>query len=105
MCFRSGSPVPLSELAAMGTVHFGFTGSTQAFWSHVSQNGSNGVYWAGHVHNSTLLVYSMMDADGFYSWRNLAINSWPNRAMSSISANGTDWLQDAALKTYVRAAG
>jgi len=96
--------VPLQELAAMGTVHFGFTGSTQAFWSHVSQNGTNGVYWAGHVDNSTLRVYSMMDADGFYSWRSVPINTWPNNPMSSIAANGTDWLQDAALKTYVRAA-
>jgi hypothetical protein len=46
----------------------------------------------------------MMDADGFYSWRNVNINSWPNGAMSSIAANGTDWLLDARLKTYVRAA-
>jgi len=96
--------VPLSELAAMGTIHFQFTGATQATWSHVSQSGSNGVYWAGHVDNSTLRVYSMMDADGFYSWRSVPINSWPNGTSSSIAANGTDWLQDAALKTYVRAA-
>ena len=46
----------------------------------------------------------MMDADGFYSWRSVPINTWPNNPMSSIAANGTDWLQDAALKTYVRAA-
>ena len=96
--------VPFKELVARGTVHFQFTGSTNARWSHVTQNGTNGVYWAGHVNNSTLLVYSMMDADGFYSWRNVNINSWPNGAMSSIAANGTDWLLDARLKTYVRAA-
>ena len=96
--------IPLKELAAMGTVHFQYTGSTAAYWSHVSQSGTNGVYWAGHVDNSTMKVYSMMDADGFYSWRNVGINSWPNSPMSSIAANGTDWLQDAALKTYVRAA-
>jgi hypothetical protein len=96
--------VPLQELSAMGTVHFQFTGSTNAFWSHVTQNGSNGVYWAGHVNNSTMTVYSMMDADGFYSWRNVSINSWPNNTISSTAANGTDWLQDASWKTYVRAA-
>ncbi len=96
--------VPLQQLAARGTVHFQFTGSTNAFWSHVTQNGSNGVYWAGHVNNSTLLVYSMMDADGFYSWRNVDINSWPNNSNSSIAADGNDWLTDASWKTYVRAA-
>lgn len=96
--------VPLEELRAMGTVNFQFTGSTTAYWSHVSQNGRGGVYWAGHVNNSTLTVYSMMDADGFYSWRNVSINSWPNQTISSVAANGTDWLQDASWKTYVRAA-
>jgi uncharacterized repeat protein (TIGR01451 family) len=96
--------VPLQELSARGTVHFQFTGSTSAFWSHVTQNGHTGVYWAGHVDNSTLRVYSMMDADGFYSWRGVSVNSWPNATMSSIAANGTDWLQDASWKTYVRAA-
>ena len=96
--------VPLQELRAMGTVNFQFTGSTSAYWSHVTQNGRGGVYWAGHVNNSTLKVYSMMDGDGFYSWRDVPINSWPNDPISSIAANGTDWLQDASWKTYVRAA-
>jgi hypothetical protein len=96
--------VPLKELQAMGTVNFQFTGSTQAFWSHVTQNGKNGVYWAGHKNNSTMIVYSMMDADGFYSWRDVSINSWPNNTITSTAADGTDWLQDAYWKTYIRAA-
>lgn len=96
--------VPLKELVARSTVNFQFTGSTAAFWSHVTQNGSNGVYWAGHVNNSKIKVYSMMDADGFYSNRDITINSWPNNTISSVAANGTDWLQDASWKTYIRAA-
>lgn len=96
--------VPLSELQAGGTVNFQYTSSTAAYWSHVTQNGSNGVYWAGHVDDSTLKVYSMMDGDGFYSWREVPINSWPNDTISSIAADGSDWLQDASWKTYVRAA-
>jgi len=96
--------IPLSELRAMGTVNFQYTGSTNAFWSHVTQNGRNGVYWAGHEDNSTMKVYSMMDADGFYSWREVSINSWPNSTMTSTAADGTDWLTDASWKTYVRAA-
>jgi hypothetical protein len=88
----------------MGTVNYGFTGATAARWSHVTQNGRGGVYWAGHVNNSTMKVYSMMDADGFYSWRDVAINSWPTGTSSSTAADGTNWLMDAAQKTYVRAA-
>lgn len=96
--------IPLQELRARGTINFQFTQSTEAFWSHVTQDGNNGVYWAGHPNNSTMKVYSMMDADGFYSWRDVSINSWPNSTITSTAANGTDWLQDASWKTYVRAA-
>lgn len=96
--------VPLSEMQAMGTVNFQYTASTKAYWSHVTHNGTDGVYWAGHVNNSTMTVYSMMDADTFYSWRDVSIDSWPNGTISSIAANGTDWLSDTASKTYVRAA-
>ena len=96
--------IPLKELQAKGTINYQYTGSTDAYWSHVTQNSINGVYWAGHKNNSTMLVYSMMDADGFYSWRDVFINSWPNNPISSIAANGTDWLSDGSWKTYVRAA-
>lgn len=95
--------VPLRQLQDRTTVNFQFTQSTRAYWSHVSQNGQNGVYWAGHEDNSTMLVYSMMDGDNFYSWREVPINSWPNNTITSTAADGTDWLQDASWKTYVRA--
>jgi len=96
--------VPLQELQAKGTVNYQYTGATTAFWSHVTQNGRNAVYWAGHQNNSTMLVYSMRDNENFYSWREVNINSWPNGTMSSIAADGNDWLNDASWKTYVRAA-
>ena len=96
--------VPLEQMRARATVNFQFTGATNALWSHVTQNGDDGVYWAGHKDNATMTVYSMMDRDGFYSWRDVAVNPWPNDSISSVAANGTDWLQDAWWKTYVRAA-
>ena len=51
-----------------------------------------------------MTVFSMMDVDGFYSWRDVTINSWPNGTITSTAANGTDWLQDASWKTFIRAA-
>lgn len=96
--------VPLQELAAGVTVNYQFTGSTNAFWSHVSQNGTNAVFWAGHADNSTMKVYSMRDNENTYSWRDVNINSWPNNTMSSTAADGNNWLSDASWKTYVRAA-
>lgn len=96
--------VPLQELNAKGTVNYQFTGSTTAYWSHVTQNGSDAVFWAGHTNNSTMLVYSMRDNENIYSWREVNVNSWPNNTISSIAADGNDWLNDASWKTYVRAA-
>jgi hypothetical protein len=96
--------VPLQQLNAKGTVNYQFTGSTTAYWSHVTQNGSNAVFWAGHPNNSTMTVYSMRDDENIYSWRDVNINSWPNNTISSIAADGNDWLDDASWKTYVRAA-
>lgn len=93
--------VPLNQLAAMGTVDFGYTAGTDALWSHVTHNATDAVFWAGHASNSELRVYSMRDADGFYSWRNVTINSWPNGTNTDAAPDGTDWLTFESWKHYV----
>jgi hypothetical protein len=92
---------PLSQLAAKSTINFQFTGETDALWSHLTQNATNTVYWAGHVSNSELRVYSMRDGDGFYSWRSVTVNSWPNGTNSSQCPDKTDWLTFESWKHYV----
>ncbi len=92
---RSGRVVirmPQSQIAAKGSITFQYTGGTDAKWSHVTQNASNGVYWAGHLSNSELRVYDMQDGNGFYSWRTVNINSWPNQENSSVTPS-QDWLE------------
>jgi hypothetical protein len=89
---RVVSRIPLKELAAKTTVHFDFAPGTDALWSHVTQNATNTVYWAGHVSNSELRVYDMKDGNGFYSWRSVTINSWPNGTNTSKCPDGSDWL-------------
>jgi len=84
--------IPQSQLAAKGTVNFSYTGGTQAKWSHLTHNASNTVYWAGHLNNSQMRVYSMVDGEGFYSWRTVNINSWPNGSNSSMTPS-QDWLE------------
>ncbi|NOT87327.1 MAG: hypothetical protein HOP03_04005 [Lysobacter sp.] len=93
--------VPLNQLAAMGTVNFGYTAGTDALWSHVTHNATDAVFWAGHASNSELRVFSMRDADGFYSWRNVTINSWPNGTNTNAAPDGTDWLTFESWKHYV----
>ena len=92
---------PLSEIAARSTINFQFTAGTDALWSHLTQNATNTVYWAGHVNNSELRVYSMRDGDGFYSWRSVTVNSWPNGTNSSACPDGADWMPFESWKHYV----
>ena len=93
--------IPLKEIAAKSTIHFDFTGGTDALWSDLTQNATNTVYWAGHVNNSQIRVYSMKDGDGFYSWRSVTVNSWPNGTNSTKCPDGTDWMPFEAGKHYV----
>tara|TARA_R110002124_G_scaffold99337_1_gene245351 strand:- start:89749 stop:91257 length:1509 start_codon:yes stop_codon:yes gene_type:complete len=83
--------IPQSQIAAKGTINFSYTGGTDALWSHLTHNATNTVYWAGHINNSQLRVYSMRDGDGFYSWRTVNINSWPNGTNSSVTPT-QDWM-------------
>lgn len=93
--------IPLSEIAAKGTINFAYTGGTDALWSHLTQNATNTVYWAGHVSNSELRVFSMRDGDGFYSWRSVTVNSWPNGTNSMACPDKTDWMTFESWKHYV----
>jgi hypothetical protein len=93
--------IPLSEIAAKSTIHFGYTGGTSAQWSHLTQNAADTVYWAGHVSNSELRVFSMKDGDGFYSWRSVTVNSWPNGTNTTQCPDGTDWMTFESGKHYV----
>ena len=93
--------IPLSQIAAKGTINYSWADGTTAKWSHVSHNARDTVYWAHHVSNSEIRVYSMKDGDGFYSWRSVTVNSWPNGNNSSIAPDGTDWLSFEAPKHYV----
>ncbi|MCI4668124.1 MAG: hypothetical protein MRZ79_08175 [Bacteroidia bacterium] len=86
--------IPLTQLQAGGSITYSYTGITDnAYFSHISQNSDGTVYWGGHESNSKLKIYSMRDGDGFYSWRSLDINSWPNNNNSSVCSDGQDWLK------------
>ncbi len=94
--------IPLDQLAKSTTVNFRFTGGTNAVFSHITQNPNNQVYWAGHVDTSQLRVYNWPDGDNSYYWRAVNINSWPNDSESSITPDGTDWMQwEGGITTYI----
>jgi hypothetical protein len=87
----------LTELAAGGTLNFAFLTPSDApassnYGGHLAQNGGDGAFWAGHKDNGTLWVFSWPDASGNYSWTEVSVAKWPNKALSSSSPGGTDWL-------------
>ena len=88
--------IPLTEIRDALTINMNYTtpsDSSLAYGGHISQNTGNAVYWAGHVDSSTICIFSFPESSGQYSWRDVAINSWPNGTISSNAPDGNDWLQ------------
>ena len=84
----------LAEIAAGGTLNFGFTTASDgalAWGSGVSQDTGNEVFWAGHVDNSTLRVFSWRNDSPNYFWRDIEVRNWPNGTLSSSGPNGNNW--------------
>lgn len=91
--------IPLSEIAAGGSINYGYThwaDAGLAYSSHVSQNTGDEAYWAGNRNNSTLQVFSWNENSTSYFWRDVGVDNWPNGTLSSTGASGSDWLQKAA---------
>jgi hypothetical protein len=91
--------VPLSEIAAGGTINFRYTdwaNSGNAYASHVTQNTGDEAYWAGNKTNSTLQVFNWNENSTSYSWRDVGVNNWPNGTLTSTAKDGNDWLTKAA---------
>jgi hypothetical protein len=91
--------VPLSEIQAATTINYWYThweDGGVAYASHVSQNTGDEAYWAGNKNNSTLTVFSWNESSTTYFWRDVGVGNWPNATLSSIAADGNDWLTKAS---------
>lgn len=87
--------IPLSEIAAAGTINFRYTNwanGGNAYGGHVTQNTGDVAYWAGSKDNATLQVFSWSEDSTSYFWRDVGVNNWPNGTITSTAANGVDWL-------------
>jgi len=88
--------IPLSEIAASATIHIDFTtpsDSSTAYGGHLTQDVGDTEYWAGHVSNSKMRIFSMKEGEGVYRWRDVDVNSWCNGDRSSTTPGGSnDWL-------------
>lgn len=87
--------IPLSQIGSSSSINIGYTtpsDSGSAYGGHLTQNVGDTGYWAGHVNNRTMRIFSMKDSEGVYRWRDVAINSWCDGVRSSSVPGGTDWL-------------
>ena len=91
--------IPLSQIQAGGTIDIGFTNpsvSNLAWGGKLSQDTLDQVFWAGHNGNGQLRVFSWPEGSGTYSWRDIAVSTWANNNLSSLTPDGQDWLAFAA---------
>jgi hypothetical protein len=88
--------IPLSEIAASTTIHIGYTtpsDSATAYGGHLTQNVGDTEYWAGHISNSKMRIFSVRESENVYRWRDVDVNSWCNGTRSSTTPGGSnDWL-------------
>lgn len=95
---RSGFQVartPLAEILAGGTITLEFTDppdAPMAWGGHLMQDTGDEIFWAGHNTSSSMRVFSLAEGSGTYFWRDVAISSWPNNALSSITPDGRNWV-------------
>ncbi|WP_426594191.1 hypothetical protein ACPPVS_01465 [Cellulomonas sp. McL0617] len=86
---------PLADLAAGGTLSYGYTDPTRAknaMFSHLAQQSTDQAIWFGHRNNSTLEVYTMPDAGSTYSSFTVQMATWPNGTLTCVGPDGNDWL-------------
>ncbi len=87
--------IPLNQIAASSSINIGYTtpsDSASAYGGHLTQNVRDTAYWAGHINNGKMRIFSMKDSENVYRWRDVSINSWCNGDRSSKAPSGTDWL-------------
>ena len=93
--------IPLSDLAAGGTINYGYTDASKsktAWGGHLVQQTSSQAVWVGHQDNSTLEVFTMPDGGNTYSSFTVKVATWPNGTHSSKGPDGNDWL--TKLKSF-----
>jgi hypothetical protein len=87
--------ISLAQIAAGGTITVEWTDpkdGSMARLDHVTQDTGDEVFWAGHLKDSKLRVFSLKEGDGKYFWRDVQLSSWANNSPASNTPDGQNWL-------------
>lgn len=86
--------LPLREISLGQGFTFWYTQATDggnAYGGHLSQNTGDEIFWAGHVTNSQMRLFSWKESETVYYWRDRDVNTW-TQAYSSNTPTGVNWL-------------
>jgi hypothetical protein len=91
--------IPLVELENGQTINFRYKDPKKSkipIYSHILQNTGNEVFWAANPGNSKMRIFSWREDSIRFTWRDIPINTWPNRDFSSSTPpdRKTNWLQN-----------
>ena len=101
--------MPLSQIGASSSLSVGFTNpslSSMAYFGHLTQNTRDEIFWAGHMSNSKLRIFSLAEGSNTYFWRDRNLpRSWPTSGLSSTTPDNRDWLTAARDRSFFAAIG
>jgi hypothetical protein len=86
--------LPLNEIKNGAGFTFWYTNATDgslAYGGHLCQNTGDEIFWAGHVNNSKMRLFSWKETENSYFWRDRNVNSW-TQAYASNTPTGINWL-------------
>ncbi len=87
--------MPLSELAAGGTVSYSYsrssTGLSGGASYRLTQNASTTMYFAEHRSTTVTRAYRWPDASGTISWTDITVPAWTSTGYVASAPNGINW--------------
>jgi hypothetical protein len=89
------SRISLAGIQAAGTITIEYTNppdSSMVWGGHLMQNTLDEIFWAGHMSNSRIRVFSLAEGSNTYFWRDVDISSWARVALSSLTPDNQNWL-------------
>jgi hypothetical protein len=100
--------ITLASIEKGGMIDFAFAEpARQAYFGHLSQETGDTAFWAGHLSNSMLRVFSWAETDEKAASMDVPIGSWPAnpRGLTARTADGMDWLTGARDRQFLAVIG
>jgi hypothetical protein len=91
--------LPLADMVAGKGLRFlfGFIDDAKIIGSPAQNVAGNEFYWAQHVDNSHMRIYSSVGGDPNYAWRECEVLNWPQLSDGNVAAkapDNPDWISE-----------